>query len=96
MDHFASGLEQEGLTPPNSDDMKLLALYSQNRPEWVIAEQVPRLATVPSSGGCLVRGSGRRALIGGIHAAFSVAVYGLCLVAQCVRTDSLSLFFGSL
>lgn len=40
MDHFASGLEQEGLTPPNPDGMKLLALYSRNRPEWIIAEQV--------------------------------------------------------
>lgn len=40
VDHFASGLEQEGLTPPNPDGMKLLALYSRNRPEWVIAEQV--------------------------------------------------------
>lgn len=40
VDHFAAGLEQEGLTPPNPDGMKLLALYSRNRPEWVIAEQV--------------------------------------------------------
>eukprot|EP00752_Nemacystus_decipiens_P010605 g9443.t1 len=39
IDHFAAGLEQEGLTPPNPDGMKLLALYSRNRPEWVIAEQ---------------------------------------------------------
>ncbi|CAM9792230.1 unnamed protein product, partial [Hapterophycus canaliculatus] len=39
VDHFASGLEQEGLTPPNPDGMKLLALYSRNRPEWIIAEQ---------------------------------------------------------
>lgn len=39
MDHFASGLEHEGLTPPNPDGMKLLALYARNRPEWVIAEQ---------------------------------------------------------
>ncbi|CAM9888539.1 unnamed protein product, partial [Choristocarpus tenellus] len=38
--HFACGLEHEGLTPPNPDGMKLLALYSKNRPEWVIAEQV--------------------------------------------------------
>lgn len=40
IDHFASGLEQEELTPRNGDDMKLLALYSKNRPEWVLAEQV--------------------------------------------------------
>ncbi|CAM9837072.1 unnamed protein product [Ectocarpus sp. 6 AP-2014] len=39
VDNFASGLEQEGLTPPNPDGMKLLALYSRNRPEWIIAEQ---------------------------------------------------------
>lgn len=40
IDHFAAGLEQERLTPPNPDGMKLLALYSRNRPEWLIAEQV--------------------------------------------------------
>lgn len=40
VDHFASGLEEERLTPPNPDGLKLLALYSRNRPEWVIAEQV--------------------------------------------------------
>ncbi|CAM9583383.1 unnamed protein product, partial [Ectocarpus sp. 12 AP-2014] len=39
VNNFASGLEQEGLTPPNPDGMKLLALYSRNRPEWIIAEQ---------------------------------------------------------
>lgn len=39
MDHFASGLEHEGLTDPNPDGIKLLALYSRNRPEWIIAEQ---------------------------------------------------------
>lgn len=39
IDNFASGLEEEVLTPPNADGMKLLALYSRNRPEWVIAEQ---------------------------------------------------------
>lgn len=46
VEHFASGLEQEGLTPPNPDGMKLLALYSRNRPEWVIAEQVHPLCTL--------------------------------------------------
>lgn len=40
VDHFASGLEEEGMTPPNPDGMKLLGLFSKNRPEWVIAEQV--------------------------------------------------------
>lgn len=40
VDNFASGLEEEKLTPPNPDGLKLLALYSRNRPEWVIAEQV--------------------------------------------------------
>lgn len=40
VNNFASGLEQEGLTPPNPDGMKLLALYSRNRPEWIVAEQV--------------------------------------------------------
>ncbi|CAN0425565.1 unnamed protein product, partial [Laminaria digitata] len=39
IDHFASGLEEEGMTPPNPDGMKLLGLFSRNRPEWVIAEQ---------------------------------------------------------
>ena len=28
------------MTPPNPDGMKLLGLFSKNRPEWVIAEQV--------------------------------------------------------
>lgn len=50
VDHFASGLEQEGLTPPNPDGMKLLALYSRNRPEWIIAEQVRQ----GQGGGCEV------------------------------------------
>ncbi|CAM9104467.1 unnamed protein product [Ascophyllum nodosum] len=50
IDHFASGLEEERLTLPNPDGMKLLALYSRNRPEWVIAEQaafVHSAMTVP-------------------------------------------------
>lgn len=46
IDHFAAGLEEEGLTPPNPDGMKLLALYSRNRPEWVIAEQVRPFAPI--------------------------------------------------
>jgi long-chain acyl-CoA synthetase len=39
VDRLAAGLEHEGLTPPNADSMKLLGLYSRNRPEWVLAEQ---------------------------------------------------------
>ncbi|KAG5193026.1 long chain acyl-CoA synthetase [Tribonema minus] len=39
VDRLAAGLEQERLTPPNADGMKLLGLYSRNRPEWVIGEQ---------------------------------------------------------
>ncbi|CAM9796625.1 unnamed protein product, partial [Phaeothamnion confervicola] len=39
VDHFAAGLEHGGLTPRNADGMKLLGLYSRNRPEWIIAEQ---------------------------------------------------------